>query len=357
MTSILARLRQAMGMLVFLDAAVGFHIVSKEFASDNGLILPFRHAPQSSHQYPVQRFNGYHNPRSRRVEQQVASYGHGAAALCRSAAASTSSEIYGFHDDDVDEKEFFSTDMGIREKLMEDLSALAYRTQRGFNATQSERQQARTLVYELAKYNPTKEPAAAYYQENARFNASGRSANSSLAGKWTLVYTDAPDIIALDSSNNKLAVLGRIGQECEPPYIRNIIEWRRPSWADFLPLAGTRNSRVLQKVVTQAQASPDSPSIVLLKLVGLQVMTPDKDNDDDDDGSNKSTTNWMERIQTRGILPTLLERAPINLQGSLQAPFGEFEILYLDDQLRIIRTGQNYLAVNRRIQPSDDAWF
>ena len=35
--------------------------------------------------------------------------------------------------------------------------------------------------------------------------------------------------------------------------------------------------------------------------------------------------------------------------------FGTFEILYLDEEMRIIRTGQNYLAVNTRIR--DDEWF
>ena len=243
----------------------------------------------------------------------------------------------------------------IREGLLEDLSALAFCTSRGFNATQSERNQVQRIISELTKYNPTAEPVAAYYSDTTTKALSSSSSNavSSLAGKWTLIYTDAPDIISLEGSRNSLAVLGRIGQECDPPYIRNVIEWRRPSWADFLPFSGTEQARILQKVVTRAQASPQRPSVVQLDLVGLELESPN------DEGSSSLDTDrtLSTQLQQRGLLPTLLNQAPIQMQGPLTAPFGEFEVLYLDSQIRIIRTGQNYIAVNRRIIPIEDAWF
>ena len=261
----------------------------------------------------------------------------------------------------------------IRERLLEDLAILAFRTQRGFNATQSERNQARTLIFELGKYNPTAEPAAAYYSNNNNNNSNPtfttEASAPSLAGKWTLIYTDAPDIISLENSN-PWAELARIGQECEPPYIRNIIEWRRPSWADFLPFSGTEPARVIQKVVTKAKASSDNPFMVFLQLAGLQIETPTPTSSTTTTtGTTTRTTaatsrndavdfaTLTDRVQKRGILPTIFEQFPINLQGPLQAPFGEFEVLYLDEQIRIIRTGRNFLAVNRRIQTSHDAWF
>ncbi|OLP79064.1 COP9 signalosome complex subunit 8 [Symbiodinium microadriaticum] len=37
----------------------------------------------------------------------------------------------------------------------------------------------------------------------------------------------------------------------------------------------------------------------------------------------------------------------VNLRGPLSAPFGKFEILYLDEEIRIIRTGQGWYSVNR----------
>ena len=50
----------------------------------------------------------------------------------------------------------------------------------------------------------------------------------------------------------------------------------------------------------------------------------------------------------------LLEGNPVNLRGPLQAPFGRFEILYLDDDMRITRTNQGFIAVNSR---DANDWF
>merc|ERR1711935_241386 len=98
----------------------------------------------------------------------------------------------------------------------------------------------------------------------------------SISGKWTLIYTDAPDITGLDTSRNPFstATLGRIGQDCNPPFVKNVIEWKRPSWASSLPFSGNENSRILQKVVTSASASPDKPNLVNLKIAGLELETP-----------------------------------------------------------------------------------
>lgn len=229
--------------------------------------------------------------------------------------------------------------------LKQQLLDLASATNRGFQATKEERKRARELIFDLNKLNPTSEPACAYYPEG---EASFSSENSpSIAGKWTLVYTDAPDITGLDSSN-PLTELGRIGQECRPPTIQNVIEWKRPAWAANLPLAGSdENTRILQKVVTTATASPSKPTIVDLQLSGFQVTT---------DGAGTATDNLLEAVQTKGLLAALVQARPVDLQGPLSAPFGKFEVLYLDDSLRIIQTGQNYVACNQRMS-RDDSWF
>jgi hypothetical protein len=49
----------------------------------------------------------------------------------------------------------------------------------------------------------------------------------------------------------------------------------------------------------------------------------------------------------------LLKNNPVKLRGPLKAPFGKFEILYLDEDMRIIKTGQGYYAVNIR----GEVWF
>ena len=245
----------------------------------------------------------------------------------------------------------------LKTKLME----LAEKSQKGFSATSAEQKKARDVIYDLARYNPTSEPASPYY-ETSNHPAIDDAQSPSLVGKWNLMYTDAPDITGLDTSSNPFsaAKLGRIGQQCNPPYIKNVIEWRRPDWATNLPsfipdLSGTDDSRVLQKVVTSASASPEKPFTVNLKVSGLELEAGDSStgNDGNDDDLRR-------RIEKLGIPSAFLSQSgPIDLKGPLSniIPFGQFEILYLDEDLRIIRTGQNYVAVNQRIQNGQEEWF
>eukprot|EP00523_Entomoneis_sp_CCMP467_P000571 CAMPEP_0168756446 /NCGR_PEP_ID=MMETSP0724-20121128/20618_1 /TAXON_ID=265536 /ORGANISM="Amphiprora sp., Strain CCMP467" /LENGTH=261 /DNA_ID=CAMNT_0008805151 /DNA_START=25 /DNA_END=806 /DNA_ORIENTATION=+ len=205
----------------------------------------------------------------------------------------------------------------VREKLKADLEALAFRTERGFKATDQERTEARHLIFQLSECNPTPEPLSSYYNndDDSCDHENSNNKYATLQGDWSLIYTDAPDILGLDSNNDssssllQLATLGRIGQQCDPPYIRNVIEWLRPAWADALPLAGTEQSRVVQKVVTQAQALPEAPRRCTLTLVGLEIDT------DDDENSNVNNSNKRrslpETLQQRGLVATLVARAPV----------------------------------------------
>jgi hypothetical protein len=234
-------------------------------------------------------------------------------------------------------------------KIKEEFLELAERTNRGFQASNMDRKRARELIYDLARYNPSKEPASPYYSKDIMGESSSSSAT--LAGKWTLVYTDAPDITGLDTSRNPLstAKLGRIGQECKPPYIKNVIEYRRPDWAANLPFSGTEDSRVLQKIVTSGSATPDKPFLVELKAVGLELEAGEEKDVSD-------TSDFLRLIQKKGLPAGLLMTNPVDLKGPLTAPFGRFEIMYLDDEFRVIKTYQNYLAVNRRIKEGEE-WF
>lgn len=229
------------------------------------------------------------------------------------------------------------------ERLKEEIASLGLKTERGFKSTESEKQKARKLAFQIAQFNPTLEPAACYYPSSRDTRVQGDSLG--LEGLWTLIYTDAPDITSL--AQNNFAVLGRIGQECNPPYIRNVIEWSRPSWAELLPFSGTEQSRVLQKVVTEAEASSNRPCFVNLKLAGIEVIT---------DSFDDTNSNILQSLEGKGLLSTILNKNPVRLQGPLTAPFGEFEILYLDRDIRIIQTGQGYLAINRRMSP-ESSWI
>lgn len=262
-----------------------------------------------------------------------------------------------------------------QEPLKKTLLSLAAETKRGFIATSDQRSKLSSIITKLSECNPTTEPANAYYD---RVPQKYDGNTPTLAGKWTLVYTDAPDITGLDptmattsAAGSALpripsllpqnAKLGRIGQECIPEksLIKNVIEWKRPDWMQgILNQVSTSNgddgdnSRVLQKVCCEATASPIKPTIVELKLSGFEL-------EGNVDGGDSSTTN--------GILSSLQEYArhgpaayfeknPLNLSGPLKAPFGQFECLYLDKDMRIIRTGQGFFAVNVR-QEEMNEWF
>ncbi len=170
---------------------------------------------------------------------------------------------------------------------------------------------------------------------------------STLVGKWTLIYTDAPDITSLDGGPFATAKLGRIGQECNPPSIKNVIEWRRPDWATSLPFVSDGgSSRVLQKVCCEGSATQQNPRVVDLKLVGLELVGIK--GSDSGDGKSGGFNSIL------GGPAALLERNPVKLEGPLTAPFGKFEILYLDDDMRITKTYQGYSTINIR---EDNPWF
>lgn len=232
--------------------------------------------------------------------------------------------------------------------LIDKLRQIAGRTNRGFQASSTDRRQVRDLAFSLEKLNPTASPAAAYY-ENFREVATEAP---TVSGKWNLIFTDAPDITSLDTSRNpfSIAMLGRIGQECNPPYVKNVIEWKRPSWAGSLPFSGSGDSRVLQKVVTLASASPDKPNVVDLKISGLELENPNE--------SDQLATvgDIASRIERDGLIAGLLSSNPVDLRGPLNPPFGQFRILYLDENLRITLTSQNYIAVNSRCKEGE-MWF
>eukprot|EP00980_Cylindrotheca_fusiformis_P004110 scaffold894_cov153-Cylindrotheca_fusiformis.AAC.6 len=227
--------------------------------------------------------------------------------------------------------------------IFEELTQLSETTNRGFQASAEDRRRARDRIFSLEKLNTSPEPAADYYSNNK----SDTSDAPTISGKWTLIYTDAPDIIALDTSRYPFstAKLGRIGQECSPPFVKNVIEWMRPDWASQIPYAGSTDTRILQKVVTSASATPDKPFIVDLKVAGFELSSP----------KNVSTTeNLSNRIQTDGFIAGLLTSNPVDLKGPWNPPFGKFRVLYLDEQYRATLTSQNHVAVNRRCTSEEE---
>ena len=284
---------------------------------------------------------------------------HGLPVSHASPLSSSSSS-----DDDNDDNEVAV----VIKNLKDELQQIATRTNRGFKGSSNDRQVARDLITKLSKYNPTKEPASPYYYNDNSGNGGGDgdddesiSSSPTLSGKWTLIYTDAPDITSLDRTT-PTAKLGRIGQECSPPYIKNVIEWLKPDWVPSkLPFSGTTSSRILQKVVTTGTSSPTNPLVVNLSVAGLELQagkkTKNANTDDSDTKTNSNSNNIVQKVQEDGLPVGLLSSNPIDLKGPLNPPFGKFTVLYLDNELRVIQTNQNFVAVNRRIISDDDEWF
>ena len=244
---------------------------------------------------------------------------------CKSPLAITSSSsAEAITDEDTEE----------RASLKKHFLFFAERTDRGFRANIEDLRRINEVVDQLARLNPTSEPARAFY------TPSGYSDGPSLTGRWNLVYTDAPDITSLDQGN-PWASLGRIGQECDPPYIRNVIEWKRPSWLpQGLPLSGSDSDRIIQRVVTKATASPQKANEVQLELAGFRVGPSSS--------AAATPTDIPSAIQKKGLVAGLTSVFPLDAEGPFTAPFGKFTILYLDQELRIVRTGQGYIAANVR---------
>lgn len=248
-----------------------------------------------------------------------------------------------------------------REALKLSLRFLAQDTQRGFRASRGQIGEMNEILSQLETRNPTKEPASAYYTISTNSLTEKNDNEADISGKWTLVYTDAPDITSLDLSMPssmfptlpQASKLGRIGQFCDSKEgtISNVIEWLRPDWAqDMIPNSSNTIPRVLQKVVCAATSNPKFPTIVNLQLVGVELVgISERDGDDDSSNMFPSFSSLIEKGPA-----ALLAKQPIRLRGPLKVPFGKFEIKYLDDDMRIIKTGQGFYAVNVR---EPDAWF
>jgi len=114
-------------------------------------------------------------------------------------------------------------------------------------------------------------------------------------------------------------------------------------------------------VVTSGVSTPNNPTFIDLKIIGLEVKAGNaiekEENNDNNDPKSSMITGVVENIQKEGIPVVILSQNPVDLNGPLQAPFGRFEILYLDDEFRITRTNQNFITVNRRINKKEAEWF
>ncbi len=275
----------------------------------------------------------------------------------------------------TDQEGTTSSETFIIQKLRDELIELGKRTERGFKASRSDRERAEQLIFDLAQYNQVREPVRTYYGNKPSDNVDHDATTGppSIQGKWTLIYTDAPDITGLGVPS-PFVTLGRIGQDCSiPPYISNVIEWCSPSWANQIPFLVGKNksARILQKVVTFGSAVPASPTVVDLNVAGLQLSsgftttTNEMSTSNESNDSNVRSNDLRGAIEKDGVIVGVVKQQQkdkpnldlLKLDESRQPPFGSFEILYLDDTFRITKTSRNHYAINVRIQSPEDEWF
>lgn len=189
---------------------------------------------------------------------------------------------------------------------------------RGFRATAADRQRVAGLIRALVIEAPA-------------VSAAG------LDGEWELVWSDAPDIVGssfgtatgVGGLSGPLATAVRIGQsiDADACTIANIIEYQPPAWlASALP--GLASDRLQQRVLLSYVPIGTRCELIVLGAA----------------------------VAPRTALGVSLRALPpLELKGSLSLPFGSFEVLYNDGQLRAVRTQQGYFGVNRRL-PEGESW-
>lgn len=215
----------------------------------------------------------------------------------------------------------------LKADLLDAVQSLAL----GAKAKPLDKENVKSLVDQLvAMGDGVADPAAAFYSEaDCAACAAGQY---SIAGRWKLVYSDSPDVLAL--SLNPLAGLERVGQLCDASTktIANSIEWKPPEILSAIPFDSLPfkmpydplAERLEQRIVLKAKSSPSTPRRVELSVEGLDL------------------------VPTRVFGQTA---AAVELRSPLaaQLPFGSFDVLYLDDSLRIVKTVQGgFIAVNVR---------
>jgi hypothetical protein len=180
----------------------------------------------------------------------------------------------------------------------------------GFDATAAQRERLTQCLRKLQRVNPTSRSAC------------------DLDGDWELLYSDAPDIVGLQNAGPLLR-LNRIGQSIDATAgtIDNVIEYGPAAW---VPGAG-EDDTFQQRVLLTYEVDAESGRKCSLKIAGVAFKPG----------------------QLAGI--NLASAPPLTVKGLLTLPFGDFECVYNDGSLRVVRTLQGYWSVNRRM-PEGNGW-
>lgn len=181
-------------------------------------------------------------------------------------------------------------------------------------------------------------------------------------GDWELIYTDAPDILGLDTQAGPFLTCTRIGQQISEAEgtITNVIEYGPRGWASSF-IEQIQGDRIQQRVITSFARRSDVPTKVDLKIKGAA-------------------------FAAKQFLGVSLDSLPaLQARGIIEPPFGSFDVLYCEGpegpptgdaaalepemeavceldglagfgncaSIRVVRTQQGYYSINRRMGAGD----
>ena len=185
---------------------------------------------------------------------------------------------------------------------------------RGFSAKPADRKAVAAAIDALAKAAPAQQVVP------------------DIGGDWELVYTDAPDILGLDAQAGPFVRCSRIGQRISEGEgtIENVIEYAPASWLPLDAISASED-RVQQRVCLTYEVEKGTRCVCQVNTFGVNPQT-------------------FFGVNLRSSPPLKLPEAPFKV------PFGNFDVLYNDGDIRVVRTIQGYYGVNRRITAEEEMW-
>jgi hypothetical protein len=210
----------------------------------------------------------------------------------------------------------------------------------GFDASSEQQKEVTAAIENLAMLAPAKDVP-------------------DISGDWEQIYTDAPDILGLDSQAGPFLTTTRIGQQISEANgtMANVIEYGPREWGSNL-VWQINNDRLQQRVITSFRRLDEEPTKVNLRIKGAAFIAK----------------------QAFGI--SLESLPPLKLGGGEDSEglaFGSFEVLYcegpdgpaaletsvLDPEMKtdpshtrilVKRTAQGYYGISRQINDPSDGW-
>lgn len=197
-------------------------------------------------------------------------------------------------------------DSNKRDDLKKALFQLGSGYDRGFGASPSARSKADQIMQELESVNSA---------TNAAQGISGDD-TSPLSGSWQMIWTTAQDVLVLAAS--PVATVGAIYQVFDPPIVTNIIDLIPRAQALFPP-ALSRSTLIRAEVTTRASPRPNQPMRIGLDFESVKIRPVE-----------------LFGFEVDNLPPLGFDLPKIPGADPETSP-GYFDVVYLDDELLIIR--------------------